>query len=253
MDDGSIEVFLGYRVTHNIARGPSKGGIRYHPAVTRDEVKALAMWMTWKCALMGLPFGGAKGGVICDPKVLSAKELERLTRRYTTRDHQRHRPRAGHPGARRRHGRPRHGVDLRHLLDEQGALGARRGHGQAALGRRLARARRGDRARRALLHPGALREAGHADLRVLGRDPGLRERRRAPRAAPPSRGREGRRDLGLAGRRPQPGRDRHPGRARAQAGARDAHRPRERARRLERGAARGRVRHPRARARSSRS
>ncbi len=84
MDDGSIEVFIGYRVTHNIARGPSKGGIRYHPAVTRDEVKSLAMWMTWKCALMGLPFGGAKGGVVCDPKRLSAKELEHLTRRFTT-------------------------------------------------------------------------------------------------------------------------------------------------------------------------
>jgi glutamate dehydrogenase (NAD(P)+) len=84
MDDGSIEVYLGYRVTHNIARGPSKGGIRYHPDVTLDEVKSLAMWMTWKCALMGLPFGGAKGGVICDPKMLSSKELERMTRRYTS-------------------------------------------------------------------------------------------------------------------------------------------------------------------------
>ena len=84
MDDGSIEVFLGYRVTHNIARGPSKGGIRYHPDVTLDEVKSLAMWMTWKCALMGLPFGGAKGGVVCDPKRLSMRELERMTRRYTS-------------------------------------------------------------------------------------------------------------------------------------------------------------------------
>jgi glutamate dehydrogenase (NAD(P)+) len=84
MDDGSIGVFLGYRVTHNIARGPSKGGIRYHPDVTVDEVKALSMWMTWKCALMGLPFGGAKGGVICDPKSLSLTELEHLTRRYTS-------------------------------------------------------------------------------------------------------------------------------------------------------------------------
>src|ERR687898_154114 len=84
MDDGSVGVFRGHRVTHNIARGPSKGGIRYHPAVTRDEVKALAMWMTWKCALMGLPFGGAKGGVVCDPKQLSRGELERLTRRYTS-------------------------------------------------------------------------------------------------------------------------------------------------------------------------
>jgi glutamate dehydrogenase (NAD(P)+) len=84
MDDGSTRVFRGYRVTHNIARGPSKGGIRYHPDVTEDEVKALAMWMTWKCALMGIPFGGAKGGVVVDPKALSRGELERMTRRYTT-------------------------------------------------------------------------------------------------------------------------------------------------------------------------
>jgi glutamate dehydrogenase (NAD(P)+) len=84
MDNGSTRVFHGYRVTHNIARGPSKGGIRYHPDVTVDEVKALAMWMTWKCALMGIPFGGAKGGVVCDPKEMSRGELERMTRRYTT-------------------------------------------------------------------------------------------------------------------------------------------------------------------------
>jgi glutamate dehydrogenase (NAD(P)+) len=84
MDDGSVNVYTGYRVVHNIARGPSKGGIRYHPGVTLDETKALAMWMTWKCALMGLPFGGAKGAVVVDPKVLSLPELERLTRRYTT-------------------------------------------------------------------------------------------------------------------------------------------------------------------------
>ena len=84
MDDGSVQVFQGYRVVHNMTRGPAKGGIRYHPAVTQDEVKALAMWMTWKCALMGLPFGGAKGGVICDPKLLSLGEKERLTRRYTS-------------------------------------------------------------------------------------------------------------------------------------------------------------------------
>ena len=84
MDDGSTGTFEGYRVTHNIARGPSKGGIRYHPDVTLDEVKSLAMWMTWKCSLMGIPFGGAKGGVVCDPKRLSVRELERLTRRYTS-------------------------------------------------------------------------------------------------------------------------------------------------------------------------
>jgi glutamate dehydrogenase (NAD(P)+) len=84
MDDGSVVAFQGYRVVHNMTRGPAKGGIRYHPAVTQDEVKALAMWMTWKCALMGLPFGGAKGGVICNPKLLSLGEKERLTRRYTS-------------------------------------------------------------------------------------------------------------------------------------------------------------------------
>jgi glutamate dehydrogenase (NAD(P)+) len=84
MDDGNIEAFEGYRVTHNIARGPSKGGIRYHPDVELDEVKALAMWMTWKCALMGIPFGGAKGGIRVNPKKLSRGELQRMTRRFTS-------------------------------------------------------------------------------------------------------------------------------------------------------------------------
>ena len=84
MDDGSVRVFEGFRCTHNVARGPSKGGIRYHHEVTLEETKALAMWMTWKCALMGLPFGGAKGGVVVNPKELSVTELERMTRRYTT-------------------------------------------------------------------------------------------------------------------------------------------------------------------------
>jgi glutamate dehydrogenase (NAD(P)+) len=82
MDSGRVEVFEGYRVQHNIARGPAKGGIRYHPQVTLDEVKALASWMTWKCATVGIPYGGGKGGVICDPKSMSRDELERLTRRY---------------------------------------------------------------------------------------------------------------------------------------------------------------------------
>ncbi len=84
MDDGSVRVFTGYRVQHSQARGPAKGGIRYHPAVDLDEVKALAMWMTWKCSVVNIPYGGAKGGVACDPKALSRSELERLTRRYTT-------------------------------------------------------------------------------------------------------------------------------------------------------------------------
>jgi glutamate dehydrogenase (NAD(P)+) len=84
MDDGRIEVFTGYRVQHNINRGPAKGGIRYHPAVSLDEVKALAMWMTWKCAVVNIPYGGAKGGVIVDPRQLSVRELEHLTRRFAT-------------------------------------------------------------------------------------------------------------------------------------------------------------------------
>ncbi len=84
MDNGDVEMFTGYRVQHNINRGPAKGGIRYSPEVSLDEVRALAMWMTWKCAVVGIPFGGAKGGVICDPHKMSPGELERLTRRYAT-------------------------------------------------------------------------------------------------------------------------------------------------------------------------
>jgi len=84
MDNGDIQVFTGHRVHHNVTRGPAKGGIRYHPNVTLDEVKALAMWMTWKCAVTNIPFGGGKGGVTCNPKSMSQGELERLTRRYAT-------------------------------------------------------------------------------------------------------------------------------------------------------------------------
>src|SRR4029077_2865703 len=83
MDNGQLEVFVGYRVLHSTVRGPGKGGIRFAPDVTLDEVRALATWMTWKCAVVNIPFGGAKGGVICDPRKMSRGELERLTRRYT--------------------------------------------------------------------------------------------------------------------------------------------------------------------------
>ena len=83
MDSGQVEVFTGFRVQHSIARGPAKGGVRYAPDVTLDEVRALASWMTWKCAVVNIPFGGAKGGVICNPKKLSNTELEKITRRYT--------------------------------------------------------------------------------------------------------------------------------------------------------------------------
>jgi glutamate dehydrogenase (NAD(P)+) len=84
MDDGSVAVFTGHRVQHNLSRGPAKGGIRYHQDVTLDEVRALAMWMTWKCAVVNIPYGGGKGGVIVDPKKLSQREIEGLTRRFTT-------------------------------------------------------------------------------------------------------------------------------------------------------------------------
>jgi glutamate dehydrogenase (NAD(P)+) len=84
MDDGSVQVITGHRVQHNVVRGPAKGGIRYHQDVTLDEVKALAMWMTWKCAVVGIPYGGGKGGVVVDPKKMSRRELEAMTRRYTT-------------------------------------------------------------------------------------------------------------------------------------------------------------------------
>jgi glutamate dehydrogenase (NAD(P)+) len=84
LDSGRIQTFTGYRVQHNVNRGPAKGGIRYGPDVSLDEVKALAMWMTWKCAVVGIPYGGAKGGVLCDPKHMTPAELERMTRRYAT-------------------------------------------------------------------------------------------------------------------------------------------------------------------------
>lgn len=84
MDNGEVRMFTGYRVQHNMSRGPAKGGIRFSPDVSLDEVRALAMWMTWKCAVVNIPFGGSKGGVVCDPEALSRTELERLTRRYAT-------------------------------------------------------------------------------------------------------------------------------------------------------------------------
>ena len=84
MDNGDIEMLTGYRVQHNITRGPAKGGLRFHPDVTLDEVKALAMWMTWKCAVVGLPYGGAKGGIVCDPKSMSLSEQQNMVRRFAT-------------------------------------------------------------------------------------------------------------------------------------------------------------------------
>ena len=114
-DDGSVERLTGYRVQHNVARGPAKGGLRFHPATDIDEVRALAMWMTWKCAVVGVPFGGAKGGVTCDPRALSQHELERDDPPLRDRAGRHHRSRQRHPGARRQHQRPDHGLDHGHL------------------------------------------------------------------------------------------------------------------------------------------
>ena len=136
MDDGSVEVFRGYRVQHNVNRGPAKGGIRFHPQVTLNEVRALSMWMTWKCAVAGIPFGGAKGGVIVDPGRLSRDELERLTRRYATEislligaDRDIPAPDVNTTPA-------GDGLDHGHGLDERGLLDPGRGHRQAAERRR---------------------------------------------------------------------------------------------------------------------
>ena len=125
MDDGSVQVFTGYRVQHNLGRGPAKGGIRYHQDVALDEVKALAMWMTWKCAVVGIPYGGGKGGVIVDPKQLSQKELEGLTRRFATEIEVLIGPEQRHPRAGRQHQRPGHGLDHGHLLHARRATRSR--------------------------------------------------------------------------------------------------------------------------------
>ena len=115
MDNGEIEVFTGYRVQYNITLGPAKGGIRYHPDVTLDEVTALAAWMTWKCAVAHIPFGGGKGGVICDPDADVAARARGADAPLRRRDHRRDRPGEGRARARRQHQRSDHGVDHGHL------------------------------------------------------------------------------------------------------------------------------------------
>ena len=201
MDDGTIEAFEGYRVTHNIARGPSKGGIRYHPDVTLDEVKALSMWMTWKCALMNIPFGGAKGGVVCDPKKLSRSELERMTRRFTTEIINEIGPEKDIPA-------PDVGTDGSVMAWIFDTYSMNKGHSVLGVvtgkplnvGGSLGPAR-GDRARLALLHPGGGAEEGAAAGEPDRRRPGLRQRRQLPGEVP----RRGRRDGGRGLRLERPG------------------------------------------------
>ena len=235
-----------------MTRGPAKGGIRYHPNVTHDEIKALAMWMTWKCALMGLPFGGAKGGVVCDPKILSAGELERLTRRYTTEIINEIGPEKDIPA-------PDVGTDAQVMAWIFDTYSMNVGHsvlgvvtGKPLVARRLGRPRRGDGAGRPLLHPDRAPEGGSPVPRHPRRDPGLRQRRPQPRATARGGGRARRRALRLERRGRQLVRHRRPGGDRPQGGARRARRASRRRGGDERGAHRARVRRPRAQPRSSR-
>ena len=153
MDNGEIEVFTGYRVQYNITLGPAKGGIRYHPDVTLDEVTALAAWMTWKCAVAHVPFGGGKGGVICDPDTDVAPRAGSADAAVCRGDHRRDRARQGRPRARRQHQRPDHGVGDGYLQH------ARRPHLDGGSHRQtdrdgwIARAPRSDRPRRDDHHP----------------------------------------------------------------------------------------------------
>ena len=189
------------------------------PTSPLDEVKALAMWMTWKCALMGIPFGGAKGGVVCNPKRMSRGELEKMTRRYTSEIINEIGPEKDIPAPDVGTDPQRHGLDLRHLLDEQGPLGARRRHRQAAERRRLARPARGDRARRAVHPARGGEEAGQVVRRACGspsRDSATSAA--TSRGSSPEDGATVVARLGLARRRPQPERDRREARARPQAG-----------------------------------
>src|SRR5450432_3246771 len=132
MDNGQLKVLTGFRVQHNVARGPGEGGIRFHPNVTEDEVKALAAWMTWKTAMVNVPFGGAKGGVICDPKRMSKSELERMTRRYASEIFPIIGPEQDIP-APDVHRFANDGLDHGHLFHDQGIFVAGSGDGQANL------------------------------------------------------------------------------------------------------------------------
>ena len=221
MDDGSVQVFTGYRVQHNLGRGPAKGGIRYHQDVTLDEVKALAMWMTWKCAVVGIPYGGGKGGVIVDPKKLSLKELEGLTRRYATEISILIGPEKDIPAP----DVNTNAQTMAWIMDtysmHNGLHGPRRRHRQADRARRLRGPQRGHRPRRRLLHRrGRRATSGLTSRTATRRRPGLRQRRLDRRQAHPRRGLHGRRRVRLDRRDPQPGRPRHRPGHRLEEGAR---------------------------------
>ena len=182
MDDGHIHRFEAYRVQHSTARGPAKGGIRYHPQVTLDEVKALATWMTWKCAVVNIPFGGGKGGVTCDPKHMSQHELERMTRRYTSAILPLIGPEQDIPAPDVYTNSADHGLDHGHLQHDQGLSDSRRGHRQADQPGRIAGPQRSHRPRLFLHHPMRLRAPAHAVEGRHGGGAGLRQRRLDRRA-----------------------------------------------------------------------
>jgi len=148
MDDGSLRMFTGHRVQYDITRGPAKGGIRYHPDVTLDEVRALAMWMTWKCAVVNIPYGGSKGGVVCNPKKMSTRELERLTRRFTSEIVMFIGPESDIPAPDVNTTAQTNGLDHGHLQHDQGALHSGRSHRQAGRNRWLTGPARSDWTRR---------------------------------------------------------------------------------------------------------
>ena len=153
MDDGSYKVFKGFRVQHNDARGPCKGGIRFHPHETVDTVRALAMWMTWKCAVVDIPLGGGKGGVICDPHNLSDREQEGDLPRLGPPGRHERRPRSGRPRARRHDPRPAHALDARRVRADPRRQIPRIHHRQAGRHGRLARPDRSHGLRRHVHRP----------------------------------------------------------------------------------------------------
>ena len=186
MDDGKFKVFHGYRVQYNCARGPTKGGLRWHPDETIDTVRALAAWMTWKTSVVDIPLGGGKGGVTCNPKELSAGEQERLARVLHARRRPHPRRHEGRARARRVHEPADHGLDDGRVRDHRRGVPPRRDHGQAPLARRLAGPRRRDRARRRLLRPRGRQDHEHRLGQGDVRGPGLRQRRPVRRHAPPA-------------------------------------------------------------------
>ena len=244
MDDGRIEVFVGYRVLHNIARGPGKGGIRFDKNVTLDEVRALAAWMTWKCAVVNIPFGGAKGGVICDPQSLSAAELEKITRRYTAELMDQFGPEKDVPA-------PDMGTNpqtMAWIMDTY-SMHARHTVTAIVTGKPLSLG--GSRGRVEATGRGLMliaREAAplqRPDAQGKPhRRPGLRQRRLDRRPDVPRGRREDRRGLRYPGRDPRARRPRHAGGARALRKEPDPQGLPRRRRRHQRSAARARLRHP---------